>query len=73
MKRLAGHGIPCPEAEFQSHFKLLLLDHLRYAEVGFVTHEDCTVARPLSEILQGRAKDLQAEAQKAVASQELRA
>eukprot|EP00439_Symbiodinium_sp_Y106_P036585 s2363_g4.t1 len=33
------------QAEFQSHFKLLLLDHLRYAE--------------------GRAKDLQAEAQKA--------
>ncbi|CAE7832299.1 HSL1 [Symbiodinium sp. CCMP2592] len=38
------------QAEFQSHFKLLLLDHLRYAE--------------------GRAKDLQAEAQKAVASQD---
>ncbi|CAE7861706.1 HSL1, partial [Symbiodinium necroappetens] len=38
------------QAEFQSHFKLLLLDHLRYAE--------------------GRAKDLQAEAQKAAASQD---
>ncbi|CAE7363310.1 HSL1 [Symbiodinium natans] len=38
------------QAEFQSHFKLLLLDHLRYSE--------------------GRAKELQAEAQKAVEAQE---